>query len=710
MPTSKVLENSVVLKIFILIFAFLSVGSSTYALRLTFEAYVPVENDKLIFTGDTAGEQMGSSIGVGDFDKDGVQDMVTGSPFASQNDNQWNGSVKISFGNTDKSAQERYMIFYGENSGDQLGTSIAVGDFNQDSYADIAVGAYNAKSVDNIRPGKAYIIYGGQNMRSQVSTRLGIQQPDFGYGKGLTRLSGQGDGDQFGLSMFAMDVNNDGIKDLLVGAPFATEKDMTKSGAVYMYIGSKQGFQNNPNFTFQAQSLNERFGSSISGGHLHSQQKNDIAIGAYTADSQGKSQTGKVYILSYNPYATYAKVVTMTIDGSVENGWFGFATDVGDVNGDKYDDLAVSTFPYKGNRQDARVSIFYGSKKFPRKFADSVIDGPAGEAFMGESVLLKDLNNDAKADIVIGAPGIGDGSSNEEGSVYVIYSGPEPLKSHYTISDHEYDVVIHGEQADEWFGSSINALDFNSDGNSDLTIGSRYADAENSADNGKIYLLFGNGKSYGKLRSVMEASDQKVTRGELITSTIDRLGIKKNKKDLIENCYEHREFCFFNFLAMSNYNEIKLTPSLILYPDVLPSDTYYDDVNIATLLGITNGFLNEKDSPFHPEASISRIEALKIILGAADLVEPKYQFELISSLGSYQNLTNQKSPFTDINAKIPSMWWYPRYVNFATDHGIVDKTDYFRPNDNITAKELDDIMTRTIDYINLSKQDEKAKP
>lgn len=710
MPTPKVLKDGFVLKLFAFLFVFIGIGGTVSALKLTFESYITLENDKEVIVGDTAGEQLGATMGVGDFDHDGVQDLVTGSPFASQNDNQWNGSLKIVFGSKEKSSEQRYIEFYGENSGDQLGTSIAVGDFNKDNYDDIAVGAYNGKTIDNVRPGKTYVIYGGQSMRSQTSIHLGIQQPNLGYGLTISQMSGQDNGDQFGLSTLALDINNDGIKDLLIGAPFATKNNMTKSGAVYVYFGSKRGFSPNFNYAFGAQSLNERFGSSLSGGHLHSQQKNDIVVGAYAANDGTKQQTGKVYILSYNPYASYANVSISSITGSAEKGWFGFATDVGDINGDKFDDLAVSTFPYKGNREDARVSIFYGAKRFPKKFADSIIDGPVGEAFLGESVLLKDLNNDGKSDIIIGAPGIGEGKSEEEGSVYILYSGQEPFGNHYTMSAHEYDAVIHGENPDDWFGASLNALDFNGDEKTDLAIGSRYSNGENSVDNGKVYIMLGNSKSFGKLRSVMESDDQKVTRGELITNVIDRLDIKKTKKDLIQTCYEHREFCFFNFLAMSSYEKVELSPQLILYPDVLPTDPYYSDINIATLLGLTNGFLNEKDTPFHPELPITRIEALKIALGAAELVEPKYQFELIASLGSYKNLISQKTYFTDINARVPSMWWYPRYVNFAVENDIIDKSEYFRPNDNITAKELDDIMTRMIDYIKLRQQDEKVKP
>lgn len=710
MPTSKVLKKDrILLQLFTLIFAFLSVGGSALALKLTFESYINTENNKEVFTGTTDGEQMGSTIGSGDFNHDGIQDMVIGSPFSSQNENQWNGSIKVVFGTKDKTITKREMEFYGESSGDQLGTSITVGDFNNDSYDDIAIGAHNAKSTDKSRPGKVYILYGGLDLNSRAPTQASIQQPYFDYSKGFTHLSGQVDGDQFGLSTFSLDVNSDGIEDLLIGAPFATAEDLEKSGAVYIYFGSKQGFSEKPYRTLYAQSPNERFGSSISGGHIRSQQKNEIVVGAYMADEGSKHQVGKVYVISYRDSSSYSKLATTTITGSVENGWFGFATDVADVNADGFDDLAISSFPYKGNRQSSSIYLFNGSKNFPPKFANSTISGPIGEAFMGATLLLRDLNADNKADIIIGAPGIGIGNSYEEGSVYIIYSGEEPFKDYYSLIEHEYSTVIHGENADDWFGSTLGVLDINSDGNNDLAIGARYADAEKSVDNGKVYLILGNSKPYGKLRSVMESDDQKVTRGEFISTVIDRLNIKKNKKELIKSCYQHREFCFFNFLAMSTYDGIKLNPSLILYPDVSPDDLYYEDVNISTLLGLTNGFLNEENSPFHPELPITRIEALKIVLGADDLVAPKYQFELIASLGSYQNMISQKSYFTDINARVPSMWWYPRYVNFAVDNNIVDKGEYFRPNDNITAKELEDIMIRTINYLKSNNKDEKAK-
>lgn len=699
MSTSTKPKGRLALGFLSFLLLFVAMGANAFALKFIFESYASLETQKAEFTGEIAGEQMGAVVAVGDFDNDGVEDIASGSPFASLNNKQWNGSVKILFGSTAKGIQTNYLIFFGENSGDQFGTSLAVGDFNNDSYDDLAIGAYNAQSNSIDRAGKVYIVYGTQNLRSQTSKRLAIQQSELGSTLRIDRLAGGMDGDQFGLSLFAMDANNDGMKDLLIGAPLASGPEFNRSGAVYLYHGSQAGISLNANRVFYAQEYKEKFGSTISGGHIISQAQNDLVVGAYNANVGKKKQAGKVYIFTDGSSVK-------SISGYIEKGWFGFTLDAGDVNGDGYDDLAIATFPYKAERSDARISIFYGGKAVFKKFPNVVIDSPAGETFPGGSLALKDLNNDGKADVLIGAPGIASGKSMEEGRVYIL-NGSETLSSHYSLVDNDYDVVIHGENYDDWFGSALAMIDFNKDGYKDIVIGSRYSDGKESVDNGKVFLFYGDGKAYGKLRTLLESDDKKVSRGELVNITVERLEIKEKNKDFIDSCLSHREFCFFNFLAMSSYDKIKLTPKLILYPDVSPDSSYYENVNVATMLGLVNGFMNETNTPFHPELPVKRIEALKVVFGAADLVESKYQFELVAALGSYEKLLEQKTPFSDINAKIPSMWWYPRYVNFAVEHNIVDRAEYFRPNEDITEKELDDIISRTTKYLKEKSKNEK---
>ena len=131
---------------------------------------------------------------------------------------------------------------------------------------------------------------------------------------------------------------------------------------------------------------------------------------------------------------------------------------------------------------------------------------------------------------------------------------------------------------------------------------------------------------------------------------------------------------------------------------------YYEDINLATMLGIINGYMGEENSPFHPEINVTRIQALKIILAAAELVPFKYRFELLDELGSEEALTSQKTPYEDIDTKVSSMWWYPRYVNFAYKNGIINDQDYLRPNDNITSSELNIWVAKTLEYLNRSNE------
>ena len=195
-----------------------------------------------------------------------------------------------------------------------------------------------------------------------------------------------------------------------------------------------------------------------------------------------------------------------------------------------------------------------------------------------------------------------------------------------------------------------------------------------------------------------------VNRGELVHTIIKALDIKKTREAYINDCYNFIDFCLFNFMAMSSYNDISLNSPLRLFPDVDVNHVYYEDINLATMLGIINGYMGEENSPFHPEINVTRIQALKIILAAAELVPFKYRFELLDELGSEEALTSQKTPYEDIDTKVSSMWWYPRYVNFAYENGIINDQDYLRPNDNITSSELNIWVAKTLEYLNRSNE------
>lgn len=193
-----------------------------------------------------------------------------------------------------------------------------------------------------------------------------------------------------------------------------------------------------------------------------------------------------------------------------------------------------------------------------------------------------------------------------------------------------------------------------------------------------------------------------LSRGEVVSHIIDGLDLRTQEKPLIDSCLHHINDCFFVFSAMSRFH-LEFDP-MVLYPDVPVAYRYYNDVNLATMLGLVHGYIDEQKTPFRPRASMRRIDALKVLLGAAHLVDWRERFELVASLGNEELLKAQKSSFEDVTALNPDMWWYSRYVNFALDKGIIEPSKLFRPDEYITDGELENMLTKVNEIIKSSKK------
>jgi hypothetical protein len=104
-----------------------------------------------------------------------------------------------------------------------FGASIAgIGDLNHDNYDDIVIGSCN-RSMPQYMEGMAFIHYGGPAGVHQIA--------------GNTIQSNQVYG-QLGYSVAgAGDVNNDGFKDLIVGAPIYSVGPQIREGAVFIFHG-----------------------------------------------------------------------------------------------------------------------------------------------------------------------------------------------------------------------------------------------------------------------------------------------------------------------------------------------------------------------------------------------------------------------------------------------------------------------------------------
>ncbi|XP_031224888.1 integrin alpha-8 [Mastomys coucha] len=207
-----------------------------------------------------------------------------------------------------------------------LGYSVAAGEFTGDSQQELVAG----------------IPRGAQNF-GYVSI---INSTDMTF---IQNFTGEQMASYFGYTVVVSDVNNDGMDDILVGAPLFMEREFESNprevGQVYLYLQASALLFQDPQVLTGTEMFG-RFGSSVAHlGDLNQDGYNDIAIGVPFA---GKDQRGKVLIYNGNPKGLHSKpsqvLQGMWRSQTIPSG-FGFSLR-GDADIDKndYPDLLVGAF------------------------------------------------------------------------------------------------------------------------------------------------------------------------------------------------------------------------------------------------------------------------------------------------------------------------------------------------------------------------------
>jgi len=204
-------------------------------------------NNHILGTAEN-GDTFGAALAAGDFNHDGAADLAVGVPLEDLGKVADAGVVNVIYGNlTAHTLTSANNQMWSQNSpnvldqaeaGDHFGAALTVGDFNGDTFADLAVGVplEDAKATDD---GAVNVIYGSATGLDATSA----QQNQFWHqGSGSAGDVGE-NGDQFGASLAAGDYNNDTFGDLVIGVPFEGHS-VNAQGDVITMLGSASGITN----------------------------------------------------------------------------------------------------------------------------------------------------------------------------------------------------------------------------------------------------------------------------------------------------------------------------------------------------------------------------------------------------------------------------------------------------------------------------------
>src|SRR6056297_1164269 len=181
------------------------------------------------------------------------------------------------------------------------------------------------------------------------------------------RIDGIDAADESGRSVSgAGDVNGDGIDDLIIGALYADPGGRSTAGETYVVFGSSGGFatsldlsalDGSDGFRIDGIDAGDSSGVSVSGaGDINGDGIDDLIIGAYEGDPDGKSFAGESYVVFGSPGGFSASLDLSAldgkngfrIDGADENDFSGTSVSwAGDFNGDGIDDLIIGA-PFAG--------------------------------------------------------------------------------------------------------------------------------------------------------------------------------------------------------------------------------------------------------------------------------------------------------------------------------------------------------------------------
>lgn len=449
---------------------------------------------------DHAGTSVGSA---GDVNGDGVGDVIVGT---SDNAGRRNfGRAYVLFGPLGNEVDLRHLGDDGfrikaSGSGDFTGRAVAgAGDVNGDGLDDVIVGAPWADFRARINSGSAYVVFG-------KADTVAVHLDDLDAGG--YRIDGAGDHHYAGSAVSGIgDVNRDGLSDVVLGAPLASENGRDYSGSAYVVFGQAASdvidLRNlgDTGYRIDGSAPESTTGWSVSGaGDVNGDNKNDLVVGAPATyfDKRGAS------------YVVFGGGPSADIDlaslgargfkiagGAAEDNFGRAVSGGGDVNGDGLDDVLIGapTKSASGREDSGAAFLVFGRSETTKVRVRALesdgyrIKGARRFERAGAAVsIADDINGDGRDETVVGAPFASYNGRIESGSAYVVRG--KRSNSSLDLRTLHKGYRVDGEARNDLFGWSVSGLpDIGGDRLGDFIGGATEATQRDRPSSGAAYIV-----------------------------------------------------------------------------------------------------------------------------------------------------------------------------------------------------------------------------